>query len=125
LVNKVPHDLSIFADAGLLTRVFENSIANSINLAPRGSIVVEAFNHSPDGSVQCRITDSGPGIPQAKLADIFKNGDGPKGHEDVGLGLAIVKQFVEAHGGTIAADSTEGVGTTIRFTLPGRPGDAR
>jgi signal transduction histidine kinase len=121
LINNVPDDLQTYADAGLLTRIFENLLSHAINFAPRAKVVVEAWR-GDHGSVECRVSDNGPGMPSDRLNKLFEGRMPVKaGEEDIGLGLAIVKQFVEAHGGTIVADSTEGVGTTIQFTLPPRP----
>jgi signal transduction histidine kinase len=54
------------------------------------------------------------------LEKVFEKGEGdPEREESTGLGLAIVKRFVEAHGGAVHAESPNGPGTTIRFTLPG------
>jgi signal transduction histidine kinase len=118
LINNVPSDVQTYADAGLLTRILENLLSNAINFAPRGKVVVEAWL-GDEGSAECRVSDNGPGMSPDQLNKLFEERRPLKvAEEDMGLGLAIVKQFVEAHGGVIVADSTEGVGTTIRFTLP-------
>lgn len=124
LVNEVPEDLTVFADAGLLKRVFQNLIANAIAYTPRGEVRIGAQNNAIDSATECWVRDSGSGIPADLLANIFEKGTGDAERvESTGLGLAIVKTFVEAHGGTVNADSELGRGTTIRFTLPRAGGD--
>jgi signal transduction histidine kinase len=118
LINLVPDDLVAFADASLLRRVFQNLIGNAIAYTPRGEVIVDA-RVIEDGTVECRVTDNGTGIPRELIDTIFDKGVGDSSRAgSTGLGLAIVKTFVEAHSGTVHAESTEGQGTTIRFTLP-------
>ena len=76
-------------------------------------------------SVTLRVTDDGPGIPAEALPHVFDKfikgeptqADGGQG---TGLGLAIAKGIMEAHGGSIAAESphAEGRGTRIALTFP-------
>lgn len=118
LINNVPDDLVVFADASLLTRVFQNLIANAIAYTPRGEVRISARTQA-NGAVECWVSDNGEGVPRDSLKLIFEKGEGdPSREESKGLGLAIVKTFIEAHGGTVGAESPEGHGTTIRFTLP-------
>ncbi|HEX7813472.1 MAG TPA: HAMP domain-containing sensor histidine kinase, partial [Burkholderiales bacterium] len=120
LANAVPDELVVHADAALLTRIFQNLIANAIVHAPQGEIEIGA-EEAADGTVTCRVTDNGTGIEPERLESIFEKfeTDG-KGEDASGLGLAIVKTFVEAHGGTISVESQVGAGSTFRFTLPAR-----
>jgi two-component system phosphate regulon sensor histidine kinase PhoR len=120
LVNEVPEDLVVFADAALLRRVFQNLIANAIAYTPRGDVRIGAQPGGADGSAECWVADSGAGIPAEMLDAVFHKGTGdPERSDSTGLGLAIVKTFVEAHGGSVNAESEVDHGTTIRFTLPG------
>jgi signal transduction histidine kinase len=68
-------------------------------------------------SVEVAVSDTGCGIPRDKLTRIWDPyvTSKPGG---TGLGLAIARQTVLAHHGLVAADSTVGVGTEIRFVLP-------
>ena len=126
LVNEVPEDLMVFAEASLLRRVLQNLIANAITYTPRGEVRIGAQNNAIDSATECWVRDSGSGIPADLLANIFEKGTGDAERvESTGLGLAIVKTFVEAHGGTVNADSELGRGTTIRFTLPRSDADRR
>ena len=123
LVNQVPDDLIAFADASLLKRVFQNLVSNAIRYTPNGEIVVAAMIASPDGDAQggidCWVTDNGAGIPKDVLASVFIKGESDPGEAGgTGLGLAIVQRFVEAHGGSVSVESTEGKGSTFRFSLP-------
>lgn len=121
IVNRVPDDLVVFADASLARRIFQNLIANAIAYTPRGVVHVGAQTNVTDGTVECWVSDNGSGIPAELLSKIFEKGEGdPERPASTGLGLAIVKTFVEAHGGTVNARSDEGRGTTVRFTLPAR-----
>jgi signal transduction histidine kinase len=119
LVNQVPGDLVVVADASLLRRVFQNLIANAITHTPRGEVVIAARRLDNDGPIECSVSDNGAGIPPERLEKIFDKleTDG-QGQDSLGLGLAIVKTFVEAHGGAVTVESNEGVGSTFRFTLP-------
>lgn len=119
LINKVPQRLVVFADASLLRRIFQNLIANAIKFTPRGKVVIKAQEIEREGLVECRVTDNGSGIPAARLEKVFDELETDSKNEGgLGLGLAIVKTFVEAHGGRVMVESTEGAGSTFQFTLP-------
>jgi len=116
VVNEIPSFLTVFADAGLLSQVFQNLLGNAFKYAARGRVVVSA--QDVDGTVTCVVHDNGAGIPLDMLAKVFDKLATDPDAAGTGLGLAIVKQIVEAHGGTVSAESTHGSGATFRFTLP-------
>jgi two-component system, OmpR family, phosphate regulon sensor histidine kinase PhoR len=121
LINEVPDDLVVYADASLLTRVFQNLIANAIRYTPHGKIVIGAHELGANGAVECWVSDNGSGIPLELLDKLFDKGEtDPQNEAGLGLGLAIVKTFTEAHGGKVVVESKEHVGSTFRFSLPGR-----
>jgi two-component system phosphate regulon sensor histidine kinase PhoR len=120
LINDVPHGLRVYADASLLRRVLQNLVANAIKYTPCGDVTVgarEVPGQSTD--VDCWISDNGCGIPVDMVEKVFDKGESDHEDDGTGLGLAIVKTFIEAHGGTVSVDSTEGVGSKFSFTLPG------
>ena len=117
----MPDDLVVYADAGLLRRVFQNLIANAIAYTPRGEVVIGARQFGAEGSFECWVSDNGAGIPPERLEKVFDKSETDPGKEGgSGLGLAIVKTFVEAHDGKVSVESKEGLGSTFRFTLPPR-----
>ncbi len=121
LANSVPEDLVVYADASLLRRVFQNLIANAISYTPRGEVVIGARHSDDGGAVECFVRDNGAGLPSDRCSSVFdKYESDPDKEGGLGLGLAIVKTFVEAHGGAVTVESALGVGSTFRFTLPGR-----
>jgi signal transduction histidine kinase len=121
LVNEVPDDLVVYADASLLRRVFQNLIGNAIKYTPRGQVLIGARELAAEGSVECWVSDNGAGIPEALLEKIFEKGEtDPENAGGMGLGLAIVQTFTQAHGGNVAVESKEGLGSMFRFSLPTR-----
>ena len=121
LLNQVPDDLVVYADAGLLRRVFQNVIGNAIAYTPRGQVVIGARQFGPERAFECWVSDNGAGIPAERLEKVFdKSESDPQKEGGWGLGLAIVKTFVEAHDGSVSVESHEGLGSTFRFTLPPR-----
>jgi signal transduction histidine kinase len=109
----------VSADRHRMMQVFSNLVGNAMKFTPaKGTIRVKAERE--DGHVRFTVSDSGPGIPQEHLQDIFKQYWQAKRTERMGagLGLPIAKGIVEAHGGTIWAESEPGRGTTFHFTLP-------
>ncbi|WP_202921797.1 sensor histidine kinase [Anatilimnocola aggregata] len=121
LVNKIPGDLVVYADAGLLRRVFQNLIANAIKYTPRGQIVIDAREATDGKSIECSVTDNGTGIPPELIDKVFEKGEtDPHNVGGLGLGLAIVKTFIEAHEGNINVSSGQTAGTVFVFTLPGK-----
>lgn len=118
LINEVPFELVVFADAHLFRRIMQNLIGNAIRYTPQGEVRIGAQTDA-DGTLQCWVCDTGCGIPAELIATVFEKGSGDPDREDsTGLGLAIVRTFVEAHGGTVRAESPVGEGCTIRFFLP-------
>lgn len=119
LVNDVPDELVVFADARLLGRVLQNLVANAIRYAPGGCVTVGA-RELGDG-IECWVSDNGSGIAAELLGKVFEKGEtDPETSDGMGLGLAIVKTFVEAHGGSVGVESSQGAGATFRFTLPNK-----
>lgn len=116
VVNEIPPTLTVFADAGLISQVFQNLLGNAFKYAARGRVIVSA--HDDAGTVVCLVRDDGAGIPLEMLARVFDKLATDPDKTGTGLGLAIVKQIVEAHGGAVSAESTHGAGATFRFTIP-------
>lgn len=118
LINRVPDDLVVYADASLLRRIFQNLIANAIKYTPRGEIIIGARARDAE-RVEAWVSDNGTGISEEALEKVFHKGTSdPETEGTTGLGLAIVKTFVEAHDGEVSVESKEGVGSTFRFLLP-------
>jgi len=105
-----------------LVYAFENLIHNAIKYShPEGKVVVGL--ETSGGNALVRISDRGIGIPEDLIDEVFHEfvrAPNAKRHaaEGTGLGLAIVREVVEAHGGQVSAESTEGEGSTCLVTLP-------
>jgi signal transduction histidine kinase len=108
-------------DRRRLEQVFSHLLSNAIKYSPaRGSVRVAMG--CATGRAEVRITDSGPGMTTAQLANIFQRyyqGDTPINRAGgLGLGLYIGRTIVEEHGGTLSAESTPGAGATFCVSLP-------
>ena len=116
IVNTISPRLTVFADAGLLSQVFQNLLGNAFKYASSGRVVVSAS--ADEEGVTCTVQDNGAGIPLELLSKVFDKLATDPDKEGWGLGLAIVKQIVEAHGGNVSAESTHGFGATFTFNVP-------
>ena len=75
---------------------------------------------SHEGFVEVRVSDHGPGIPEAERAKVFEEfyrGD-RTATAGTGLGLAIARSLTEAQGGTLTCEETPGGGTTMALRFP-------
>jgi len=107
----------IDADPVRVREVMVNLVANALRYTPAGgSIGIEV--RGTDRSVEVRVRDTGTGIAPDAVDAIFDRFSRSTDSPGAGLGLAIAKSLVEAHGGTIRAESAPGQGTRIVFTLP-------
>ncbi len=126
LINKVPEDLTAFADANMLTLIFQNLISNAIDYTPNGEVTIGAKKVKESAAVECWVSDNGTGIPADRLDKVFdKLETDPDKKSGMGLGLAIVKQFVEAHGGQVTVKSKVDQGSEFRFTIPDKAAGVR
>jgi len=118
LVNEVPEDCEVSADASLLRRILQNLIANAIEHTPHGTVTIGASHCHDTGVTELFVRDDGAGIAADRRQHVFEKGERDSEREgSSGLGLAIVKTFVDAHGGEVIVDTELGVGSTFRFTL--------
>lgn len=105
------------ADPTRLREVLGNLIANALRYTPaEGRIQLGAARS--DGAICLTVSDTGRGIAAEDLPHIFDRFYKGADSRGTGLGLAIAKSLVEAHGGTIAAESAPGQGTTMTVRLP-------
>ncbi|WP_293342889.1 response regulator [Microcoleus sp. CAWBG58] len=113
----------VSGDGVRLQQIVWNLLSNAVKFTPKGGRV-DIKLESADNQAQIVVTDTGKGINRDFLPYIFESfrqedASVTRKHGGLGLGLAIVYQLVEAHGGTIKADSLgEGKGATFRVNLP-------
>ena len=112
----------VLGDADRLAQVLDNLLDNAIRYSPEGSTIEVDVRHNGT-ECECAVHDRGPGIPQEHLPMIFERfyrADASRNRQTggAGLGLAIARALVIAQGGRISAESIEGEGTTLRFSLP-------
>ena len=108
---------AIEADPLRIREVLVNLVTNALRYTPTGgSVGIELRGAA--GAVEVTVRDTGTGIAPDAVAGIFDRFSRSTDSPGAGLGLAIAKGLVEAHGGTIRAESAPGQGTRIVFTLP-------
>lgn len=113
-------EIMIAVDPNYIRQTIDNLVINSIRFSKKGLIKVSVSRK--DKQVIFTITDQGKGIPKPELSNIFtpfKMGSNSESKAcGRGVGLALCKSAVEAHGGSIIADSNGEIGAILKFTLP-------
>jgi two-component system phosphate regulon sensor histidine kinase PhoR len=107
-------------DAQRMEQVVVNLVHNAIKFTPSGGRISLAAQQKGNTCL-ITVTDTGIGISERDLPRIFERfykSDRARSGGGTGLGLAIARHLVEAHGGNIWAESTEGQGSTFTIELP-------
>ena len=119
LRTSIPGGTWIRGDYGLVFQALSNLLENAEKYSPPGSSIELSAETRP-GRVFIRVTDHGPGIPQADLPYVFEKfyrGAATSAVKGSGLGLALAKAMIEACRGTISVESSP-AGTTFEISLP-------
>jgi signal transduction histidine kinase len=110
-LDLAPGQLFVEGDVLALSRVCRNLVLNAIEAtAPQGTVTIGS--EATADTMRLHVSDTGCGIPPAKLETMFEDFNTTKRH-GLGLGLAISKKIVDQSGGTISAASAVGHGTTF------------
>jgi signal transduction histidine kinase len=115
----------VLADPDRVAQILDNLLENAIRHSPPGQVVTITLT-SARTEVRCAVADLGCGIPaqhQPFIFERFYRVDAARSRHsgNSGLGLAIARALVLAHHGRIGAESEEGKGATVTFTLPVYP----
>ena len=129
LITDLPMQEHVF-DADKWEKILSNLLANALKFTPLGGQVVVAVMPvlvaGEMTGIHIELADSGIGISPEHLPHIFDrfyqaDASSTRAYEGTGIGLALVNELVGLLGGTVAAESALGVGTTFRLTLPVLP----
>jgi len=110
---------AVLADPVRLRQLLDRLMSNAVAFTPRGRISM-SVDQTDDGLIEFRLADTGVGIPDDELADVFepfRRGTHARA-TGTGLGLTIVRQLVELMGGTVRVSSIEHAGTTFTVRVP-------
>jgi two-component system sensor histidine kinase BaeS len=121
-VTGAPPEIEV--DGARIERAVANLVRNALEHTPSGGRVLVSVT-AADGHVDLRVVDSGDGIDPDDLPHVwerFFRGEKSRGRsgngDGAGLGLAITRGIVEAHGGTVCAESRAGEGSMFMLNLP-------
>ena len=118
----------VVGDSTRVAQVLTNLVGNAVKFTKAGRVHVSVgLEKSEDDlpTVEFRVRDTGPGVPEDKKRAIFLpftqvDASTSRKYGGTGLGLAISRQLVELMGGEMHLESVRGVGSTFRFTVPFR-----
>jgi len=123
LVAELPPDvLSLRGSPLRLGQVVSNLVGNSLKFTPPEGVVTVRVT-AEENLATVKVTDTGPGIPEALQPLLFQKftrlaQKATRTSEGYGLGLAIVKTIIDAHQGQVWVESQEGQGSTFAFSVP-------
>ena len=117
------NDVEAWADRMHLANIICNLLENAVKYSIEAVTIRIDYCLHEDGMLQIIVADNGIGIPKADQCYVFDKFYRSETAKDnaipgIGLGLSYVKLLVEAHGGTITFESTEGQGTTFTIIIP-------
>jgi signal transduction histidine kinase len=120
--NDVDNSIVILADQDQFDFIIRNLLSNAIKFTPGGGNVwISSTQNTQTGYTDLRIKDTGIGLPEHRLSEIFdrdnESTDGTNGEKGTSLGLLMCKEYAEANGGKMSAESAEGKGTTFIVSL--------
>lgn len=121
-VRRAPH-AQIWGNETALEQVVGNLLKNAIHYTPRSGTIALTVSHTPDGSVELVIQDTGVGISRKDLFRIFEpfyraDPSRNRAQGGSGLGLAIVSELIKLHHGRITIRSAVGRGTSVAVVFP-------
>lgn len=113
---------AVQADSGKIGWVLNQLLDNAIKFTPSGGSVTVSIEEQGSNLVQVSVSDTGIGIPQNRIQEIFEpfhqlDGSSTRHYGGTGLGLSLVRQIIEAHGSLLDIQSVEGKGSTFKFPL--------
>lgn len=117
-----PRAMLLHIDGDKVRQVLDNLLSNAIKFSPPNSVISIA-TETNDAYYSVLVKDQGPGIPENERHKLFQDFGQTSvkptaGEKSTGLGLAICKRIMEAHGGTIAAESASAGGSIFKITFP-------
>jgi signal transduction histidine kinase len=115
----VPH---VQGDSQKIAWALNQLVDNAVKFTPSNGRVVVSVQREGENLVIVSVTDTGIGIPAARLEDIFEpfhqlDSSATRRFGGTGLGLSLVRQIIEAHGSMLEVQSMEGRGSTFKFPL--------
>jgi signal transduction histidine kinase len=122
---EVDPSTTLRADGELLHRVLQNLIDNALRHNPMGGTVQLVARAGNGGTLELRVIDEGPGIPEDQRQTIFEKykrleqSEAQTASVRHGLGLAFCRLVVESHGGTISVEANHPRGSIFVVSLPG------
>jgi len=109
----------LVVDSEMILQALVNLMINAVQATPREGRVSLSLGRS-NGTVAFRVSDTGPGIPEERVREIFKPFFTTR-HSGSGLGLSISQSIVQRHGGRIEVESRPGEGSTFTMRIPTTP----
>ena len=115
--NEITEDLLVVGSSGEIGNVLTNLIVNACEAMPKGGSITVSGHQGGDMTV-FSVRDTGTGIPEDMIDDIFQPFYSTKGADNSGLGLAVIRGIILRHGGNISVESKLGEGTRFTVSLP-------
>ncbi len=124
LNHNIATGLGLLGDKERLSQAFSNLIGNAIKYTEAGTVSIEAWFDREEKELIVKISDSGIGIPETDLKNIFEmfyrvEHPGVRNKGGTGVGLYIVERVIRRHDGKISLESAPGEGSVFTVSLPG------
>ena len=121
IVDCPPIVQPVYVDRDMWEKIVLNLLANALNFTKKGRIVLR--QRVVDDHVLVSVEDTGCGIPQSELGNVFKRfhrveGAAGRTHEGTCIGLALVEEFAKLHGGAVRVESALGAGSVFTVSIP-------